>query len=162
MDGAERCSGEELSDDDPSVACPDEACSSYIAKYNQHRINKSAAAFTKAHTEALHRERPSKVTINVYYRTWPGQDLFIVGSIRELGAWQTSEAKPMKYIDDGRWTCEVEIAGRGQVVEFKTIVTSIWDREVLWEPGYNHKLNINDRQPQVIEVQWGAACHSQT
>jgi len=50
-----------------------------------------------------------KITFHIHYRAETGQRLGIVGSIDELGAWQTVLAKEMDDIGDGQWTLDVDI-----------------------------------------------------
>lgn len=49
------------------------------------------------------------ITFNIHYNTKWGENLFIFGSIKELGENDLSVAIPMYYISDGRWQLKLNI-----------------------------------------------------
>ncbi|MDR0537293.1 MAG: 4-alpha-glucanotransferase [Tannerellaceae bacterium] len=72
-----------------------------------------------------------------FHTTW-GQQLHIVGSIPELGNWNTAFAREMEYIGEGNWRFAVDVSPSVQSVEYRYLVkenASIVFEE--WE--WNHR-----------------------
>ena len=44
-----------------------------------------------------------KVVFRIHYNTVWGQKLCVVGSIPQLGNWESVLAKEMRYVADGEW-----------------------------------------------------------
>ncbi|MDR0799035.1 MAG: 4-alpha-glucanotransferase, partial [Dysgonamonadaceae bacterium] len=65
-----------------------------------------------------------KITFNIHYHTVWGQTLHLVGSLPELGAWDTNSAKEMQYSGDGNWQLEIEIPNRNVELEYRYLICS--------------------------------------
>ena len=48
------------------------------------------------------------ISFNIEYKTRFGQQLYVAGSIPELGEWDYSCALPMKYSDGGKWNAQIK------------------------------------------------------
>lgn len=89
-----------------------------------------------------------------------GESVAIAGSAKELGSWRKEVG--MQWTEDG-WVCEVRFRG-GQTVEFKFIVLSGGNENLVWENGSNRVLEIPsgggvydvvcrwDRTDEVVEL----------
>lgn len=56
--------------------------------------------------ELLSTENEYSLTLKVHYKTQYGQEIAVVGSIPQLGAWDTSKALRMKWTDGHHWVAE--------------------------------------------------------
>ena len=50
-----------------------------------------------------------KVVFRIHYNTVWGQKLCVVGSIPQLGNWESVLAKEMRYVADGEWALELDL-----------------------------------------------------
>lgn len=80
-----------------------------------------------------------KVTFNINFHTIWGQKLCIVGSIPELGSWNSALAKEMNYKGDGIWQLELELPSPGQKIEYRYFI-SINDKQIFEEWERNHQV----------------------
>ena len=48
------------------------------------------------------------ISFNIEYKTYFGQQLYVAGSIPELGKWDYSRALPMKYSEGGNWKANIK------------------------------------------------------
>ncbi|MDR1408023.1 MAG: 4-alpha-glucanotransferase [Tannerella sp.] len=74
-----------------------------------------------------------KIVFNIHYHTGAGQKVGIVGSIDELGAWQTILAKEMSDHGNGQWILDVEIPFFVKMIEYRYVLKSP-DGTVISEP----------------------------
>lgn len=68
--------------------------------------------------------------------TTSAEDVFIVGNIDELGAWDTDRSLKMNYIGGGRWEVSLKF---NESFEYKFIRKSVSGVE--WESGDNHRFD---------------------
>lgn len=75
-----------------------------------------------------------EVEFKVKYQTKPGQKLFVMGSIKELGNWEEFECG-MIQIEDNCWiTANLRITQPSHF-QYKYAVKGYGDQEVIWEQG---------------------------
>jgi len=53
-----------------------------------------------------------------YYTVW-GQNLYITGSIPELGSWETGLAKELHYAGNGEWQLELNVPAETSSIEYR-------------------------------------------
>eukprot|EP00746_Dinoflagellata_sp_MGD_P015696 gnl/MRDRNA2_/MRDRNA2_134989_c0_seq1.p1 gnl/MRDRNA2_/MRDRNA2_134989_c0~~gnl/MRDRNA2_/MRDRNA2_134989_c0_seq1.p1 ORF type:complete len:371 (+),score=82.51 gnl/MRDRNA2_/MRDRNA2_134989_c0_seq1:127-1239(+) len=84
------------------------------------------------------------VTFSVSYQTRHGEELFVVGSSKQLGEWAPSSAVPMQWTEGGKWTATIDTELPSEpsdsVVEYKYVLMSKGIDEAIWEPGENRSL----------------------
>jgi hypothetical protein len=100
--------------------------------------------------------RPRKVKFSVTYTTVPGENLFVVGSSMELGAWDVSRSVPMQWTDGNVWVAKVDINPAPGRVEYKYVVRS--DQTLVWENGVNHAFDATKAKEGVLNCRsdaWG-------
>lgn len=74
-----------------------------------------------------------------------GQTLFIIGSIPELGQWNTLQAKEMLYTEDGNWNFELELPDEAVHFEYRYFMKS--NNQIIFEEwDKNHHLSITNTQ----------------
>lgn len=83
-----------------------------------------------------------KVTFNINFHTEWGQKLCIVGSVPELGSWNTAHAKEMSYVGGGNWQLELDIQGGVGIIEYKYLL-SVNEQRIFEEWERNHWLELN-------------------
>jgi glucoamylase len=83
----------------------------------------------------------SRITFNERATTSPGENIFVVGQLTELGNWSPVDAKPLsaaKYTSsDPLWTADIDVPA-STVFEYKYIKKSS-SGEVTWESDPNRK-----------------------
>ena len=95
-----------------------------------------------------------KVVFNIHFHTVWGQTLYVVGSIPELGAWDTVSAKEMSYTGDGNWVYELELPNKAISFEYRYFMSS--DNELIfeeWEKSHCLEIN-NPNQSHVLLDCW--------
>lgn len=100
--------------------------------------------------------RPRKVKFSVTYTTVPGENLFVVGSSIELGAWDISRSVPLQWTDGNVWVAKVDIDPASGRVEYKYVVRS--DQTIVWENGVNHAFDAAKAKEGVLNCRsdaWG-------
>jgi Starch binding domain len=103
------------------------------------------------------RQPPSAIKLAVNFRTRPGQDLFVAGSIPELGSWNPAAAVPMHYKDENTWELVHPLQlphsiSRFQRFEYKFIVKE--KGAVRWEGGPNHDYDPSVRTGTSTAERW--------
>ena len=83
------------------------------------------------------RTKSTPVNFSVHYDTKWGENLFVLGSHKKLGAWDEAKAIPMHYKEGGQWSCEVELQPGG-IFFYKYLVRSIFGTR--WQEGANNLL----------------------
>ncbi|MDH6304525.1 4-alpha-glucanotransferase [Parabacteroides sp. PF5-5] len=84
-----------------------------------------------------------KVSFNINYYTVWGQKLYIVGSIPELGAWETAFAKEMNYTGDGNWQLQLDLPDKTKSIEYKYFLR-VDDQQIFEEWERNHQAILNE------------------
>ena len=94
------------------------------------------------------RKRSANVTFQVRYKTELGEQLRVVGSSPELGAWDIAKAPQLKYKTDGDmdgiWVCDVKLPC-GQIYEYKYVVCNDQGVPLQWQQGNNALLAVGIR-----------------
>lgn len=104
-------------------------------------------------------ETPKVKTLpfRVRYSTRPGQDLFVVGSIPELGVWNPDQARPLRWVDQNLWEGEVAVPPNSPVHAKRTFEYKFLVKEaggVQWEGGANHLYDTSVRRPASAPDAW--------
>jgi len=79
------------------------------------------------------------VTLKIKYVTNPGEYLLVCGSISELGNWDVSHAKRMRWSDGHVWTAELSVNSDSEF-EYKYVACVGQPPSHRWEQGYNRKV----------------------
>ncbi|MDR3338727.1 MAG: 4-alpha-glucanotransferase [Candidatus Symbiothrix sp.] len=94
------------------------------------------------------------ISFNINFHTVWGQTVYLIGSLPELGAWNTSFAKEMFHTGDGNWKLDIELPNEPVVFEYRYLLKS--NNNLIFEEWQkNHKLNISDiRQTYILVDYW--------
>ncbi|HEX5719946.1 MAG TPA: CBM20 domain-containing protein [Thermoanaerobaculia bacterium] len=77
-------------------------------------------------------------TVNNYV-TSPGQDLYVVGNVPELGNWDVTKAVKLNWMDSDTWSGPVFFtASKGSAIQYKYIMR----QETTWENGSNRSYTV--------------------
>eukprot|EP00435_Cladocopium_sp_Y103_P060663 s731_g22.t1 len=76
----------------------------------------------------------------IQYFTNFGEEMYLVGSADELGAWDLSRKVHMAWTKDNFWTVKVQIPADRKAVEYKFIVGQNGNNR--WEGGQNHRFEL--------------------
>ena len=76
----------------------------------------------------------------------PEEGLFILGSSPQLGSWDASEAQPLNYQGQGRWTISLPLpletaSSEGQTLSYKYLIRTA-EGGWLWEEGANRQAQL--------------------
>ena len=63
-----------------------------------------------------------KVVFRIHYNTVWGQKLCVVGSIPQLGNWESVLAKEMRYVADGEWALELDLPENVEQIAYRYFV----------------------------------------
>ncbi len=84
-----------------------------------------------------------KVNFNIQFHTVWGQTLHIIGSIPELGEWNTPAAREMQYTGEGYWTLELDLPDVPVSFEYRYFMSSN-NKLVFEEWQKNHLLSLTE------------------
>lgn len=90
-----------------------------------------------------------QLSIRLDYQVEFGEDVVILGSIKELGSWKKNV--PMNWTENG-WVCDLEIKG-GETVEYKFVIVRK-DKSLAWETGDNRVLKLPKKGDYGIVCNW--------
>lgn len=96
----------------------------------------------------------SQVTFTVTgYVTQPGQDIYVAGSVAELGSWNTANAVKLTWVNSNTWSGPISLtASSGTTVEYKYIVKQ--GSTVTWESGVNRSCAVPASGTAVTSGTW--------
>ena len=99
-----------------------------------------------------------KVELSVRYETKLGQELFVVGSIPELGNWEEFTCK-MTWTEGHVWVSQDLFVQNTSTFQYKFVVNNPQDTEVsknqIWESGFDRIANLtilDDKSPKLASV----------
>ncbi|KAH8741237.1 starch binding domain containing proteinhypothetical protein plant origin [Cryptosporidium ryanae] len=142
-----------------------------VSESNRERIRKlyekklherKLRIYEEALEEAIKREKMGvclTIKFCVKYETRFGQELRVVGNIKELGDWDLEKSLPMTWTEGSFWTVSVKLSQNNiENIEYKYILVDNSSRNSYnWEPGKNHSVQINKdslRELQLTDA-WG-------
>ncbi len=110
---------------------------SYTESTGAYSVVKGASATPTPAPTATPSGGSATVTFTVNgYVTQPGQDMYVVGNVPELGNWDANSAVALTWVDSDTWSGPVTFTtSAGQTVEFKFIVKQ--GSSVTWQSGGN-------------------------
>ena len=83
-----------------------------------------------------------KIKFQMTYQTQMGQELGVIGSIKELGEWNQDKALKMEWTNGNVWIKKIDY-NEGNDFEYKFIFI-VNMRVERWEDGNNRNFNFND------------------
>lgn len=86
-----------------------------------------------------------KIRFKIQFHTVWGQNLYISGSIPELGSWNNFDAKKMNYVGNGNWNLDIEIPDQPTEFEYRYFLLSD-NQSILEEWDNNHRAKIDPTQ----------------
>ena len=140
----------ELIDSDSDVTVGKySSCISAFLGQKQFREAQAIANAEKNAVETEHSECITRLEFSIKHHVEFGQNLCIVGSVRELGNWDPNEALTLQWSEGDVWKTSVSV-NRSQLakIEYKYFVKSSTD--IHWEGGGNH--NILKKSSSHIEL----------
>ena len=93
-----------------------------------------------------------KTTFRINYMTEWGQGVWISGSVKALGAWDTMNAFPMTYIGNGEWEATITFKSPKNF-EYKYLIKNS-DHSLIWEGGKNRQFLCDDFSKADIRDFW--------
>lgn len=90
------------------------------------------------------------IQFNIHYLTSPGQNIFVCGSLEEIGNWVPAKAFDLYYAPGGNWSNALEIPDDTKRMEYKYVLK---DKQghTIWEWGNNRKVDFSEaRAPKMI------------
>jgi len=97
-----------------------------------------------------------KLIFKINYHTSWGQNLYVLGSSKELGKDNTTEAVPMNYTQDGNWEAELDIDSKqNKSISYRYIVKNGSEDNILFEFGDGRTVELmSDRLKMILEDTW--------
>lgn len=84
------------------------------------------------------------ISFECYCKAQWGQSLYIVGSAKKLGNWETGNAIPLKNRSSDRWKVEIEFETTSKIAfNYKYFIKDDNTGEIYWEFGNNRKVTRN-------------------
>ncbi|MCF7791881.1 MAG: 4-alpha-glucanotransferase [Victivallales bacterium] len=94
-----------------------------------------------------------KIVFKINYRTYPGKDVYITGSLPELGKWQTENAVRMHCTNGEDWIADIELQHSETAdFEYYYFISGNDLRNILPEEGHKRKLLIHDKKFDILEI----------
>lgn len=98
-----------------------------------------------------------RIQMAVKFKSRVGQNLFVTGSISELGGWDPGKAVPMQFRDTETWALDLPLLAhnsisKGQRFEYKFLVKE--GSSVRWEANPNHDYDPAVRVGTSIPERW--------
>jgi hypothetical protein len=122
-------SGSQVSDDDLVVVRDPSIAQRYLGEVTNLRRHYDAT-FDPASVPST----PVELTVR-HPHTQPGDTLYVVGDIPELGGWDPKNAIPLDGSGFPEWKVKVDVPA-GTHFQYKLFVKNHWGR--FWEAGENH------------------------
>ncbi len=94
-----------------------------------------------------------KLRFKINYHTQWGHNLYISGSLPELGNWEENKARPMNYLVDGWWELDLELENDPGKFAYKYLIRSEKGHAPLWEWGQNRELEYPAGSFPELEIQ---------
>ncbi|MDR1499459.1 MAG: 4-alpha-glucanotransferase [Tannerellaceae bacterium] len=97
-----------------------------------------------------------KLSFHINFHTIWGQKLCIIGSIPELGEWETAMAKDMNYAGEGNWqlSIDIETDNETRALEYRYFLR-VNDRQIFEEWENNHRLTLHkDTHTYTLRDYW--------
>jgi hypothetical protein len=98
------------------------------------------------------------VRVSVQYASKPGEDVFVVGNLPDLGDWNPDRAMPLSFRNGQEWEAVINVNGSQlpKQVEYKYLVKR--QGQVRWEEGQNHRRQVAAGGPApVFQDAWHEA-----
>eukprot|EP01118_Nematostelium_gracile_P012017 TRINITY_DN4333_c0_g1_i3.p1 TRINITY_DN4333_c0_g1~~TRINITY_DN4333_c0_g1_i3.p1 ORF type:complete len:188 (+),score=33.69 TRINITY_DN4333_c0_g1_i3:188-751(+) len=83
---------------------------------------------------------PTTIKFCVNFQSHWGDNVYISGSIDELGKWDTRKAIKMKWNDGGKWTSVLQLPASRSYFQYKYFVLREGASEPMWEEGINNRV----------------------
>ncbi|MDL2245705.1 4-alpha-glucanotransferase [Parabacteroides sp. OttesenSCG-928-J18] len=83
-----------------------------------------------------------KITFQINFHTVWGQKICIVGSIPQLGTWQSALAKEMYYVGDGNWRLQLDVPSDVKTIEYRYCLC-VNDKQIFEEWEKNHRVELD-------------------
>jgi len=93
-----------------------------------------------------------KITFRINYETEWGQGVWISGSVKALGNWDSKNAFPMTYNGNGEWEATISFKSSKEF-EYKYFVKN-QNNTLIWEGGKNRAFNVTDFSAAEIRDFW--------
>lgn len=93
------------------------------------------------------------ILFSVDYQTKWGENLYICGSIPELGCFEEHHALKMSYVSASRWQIEVNLSGEATDIEYYYFVKG-QDGVLCKEGCIRHNLSVNKGYSYCVEDKW--------
>ena len=91
-------------------------------------------------------EERCQIKFSIKYQTSPGQNMYVLGNINELGNWKENKFK-LKWTEGHIWKGKLELPMKVSTFTFKFVCISDDNRYKRWEEGpdriFNNKLGEN-------------------
>lgn len=133
----------------------------YAEKAKERRLRMYERALRLAEErerEEGRRHRARRVIqFRLNYETYYGQDVFVVGSVPALGFWDPQKAVPLRWCPGHVWSGDATVSVEDGNIEYKFITKDRNTGSVVWEPGFNHKVEVQNLSTPTttIECAWG-------
>mmetsp|Transcript_49597 Transcript_49597/g.130869 ORF Transcript_49597/g.130869 Transcript_49597/m.130869 type:complete len:171 (+) Transcript_49597:84-596(+) len=130
----------------------------YRQKFREALHLRQVRLYERAWEECLRRELSlarRSVRFSVKYNTCFGQELCLIGSCPEIGAWHLDRSMPMCWTEGNIWVVKVDFPSAVSRIEYKYIVKEGADK-AHWEDGNNHTLDLLNTSGVVQQCDsWG-------
>ncbi len=83
------------------------------------------------------------IQFNINYNTIPGQDIFLVGNIKELGSFDIEKAISLKYISNGNWIVDITLLNNITSIKYYYFLIDE-NNKIHYETGGERIFNINN------------------
>ena len=95
-----------------------------------------------------------ELVIRVQYHTQWGEELFVAGSIPELGGWDNDRVVGMHYSGDGEWILSIPVLRHKELIEFRLLVCKgkTVEREEWGDP---HRICLSPEMTKmIVHARW--------
>lgn len=83
--------------------------------------------------DARRKTNPFIIKFFVDFKSHWGDDVYISGSLDELGKWDTRKATKMKWNDGGQWSTTLQLPATRSYFQYKYFVVREGTSEPMWE-----------------------------
>lgn len=89
------------------------------------------------------------LNFNIHYHTSYGQQIYVIGNIKELGNWNENKAIPLVFSKNGNWNRKIELKTDTENLEYKYFLKDEFGGTI-WEWGNNRKLNLSEYKSALV------------
>lgn len=81
-----------------------------------------------------------------------GENLFVIGSIPQLGEWDVARALPLQYMQESQWRIAIKVSPCS--FEYKYLIQDQFSESMVWESSSNRAKTVSHHTNNMLDDRW--------